>query len=76
MPDNTWADYMRTGVVSILQNHVAPSEKLHALIIVESLMSILGEKWLIGRVKLHSVEEYLPADRCLLLVFAYKSSHT
>uniref|UniRef100_A0A0D3DC02 Neurochondrin n=1 Tax=Brassica oleracea var. oleracea TaxID=109376 RepID=A0A0D3DC02_BRAOL len=50
MPDNTWADYMRTGVVSILQNHVAPSEKLHALIIVESLMSILGEKWLIGRV--------------------------
>ncbi|CAN6911033.1 unnamed protein product [Brassica oleracea] len=31
-------------------------------------MSILGEKWLIGRVKLPSVEDYLPADRCLLLV--------
>ncbi|KAF8110890.1 hypothetical protein N665_0078s0080 [Sinapis alba] len=73
MPDNNWADHMRTGVVSILQNRVAPSEKLHALILAESMMSILGEKWLIGRVKLPSVEDYLPADRCLLLVL--ESSH-
>ncbi|KAG2249835.1 hypothetical protein Bca4012_086812 [Brassica carinata] len=73
MPDSNWADYMRTGVVSILQNRVAPSEKLHALILAESMMSILGEKWLIGRVKLPSVEDYLPADRCLLLVL--ESSH-
>ena len=52
----------------ILKKHVlfkcvAPSEKLHALILAESMMSILGEKWLIGRVKLPSVEDYLPADR-------------
>ncbi|CAA7046381.1 unnamed protein product [Microthlaspi erraticum] len=73
MPDNNWADFMRTGVVSILQNRVAPSEKLHALILAENMMSILGEKWLIGRVKLPSVEDYLPADRCLLLVL--ESSH-
>ncbi|KAJ0251859.1 Uncharacterized protein HA466_0127550 [Hirschfeldia incana] len=73
MPDNSWADYMRTGVVSILQNRVAPSEKLHALILAENMVSILGEKWLIGRVKLPSVEDYLPAARCLLLVL--ESSH-
>ncbi|ESQ53973.1 hypothetical protein EUTSA_v10024640mg [Eutrema salsugineum] len=73
MQDSNWADYMRTGVVSILQNRVAPSEKLHALILAENMMSILGEKWLIGRVKLPSVEDYLPADRCLLLVL--ESSH-
>ncbi|CAH8328470.1 unnamed protein product [Eruca vesicaria subsp. sativa] len=73
MPDNNWADYMRTGVVSILHNRVAPSERLHALILAENMMSILGEKWLIGRVKLPSVEDYLPADRCLLLVL--ESSH-
>ncbi|KAG7540711.1 Neurochondrin [Arabidopsis thaliana x Arabidopsis arenosa] len=71
MPDNNWADYMRTGVVAILQNRVAPSEKLHALILAENMMSILGEKWLIGRVKLPNVD--LPADRCLLLVL--ESSH-
>ncbi|KAL1210380.1 hypothetical protein V5N11_006711 [Cardamine amara subsp. amara] len=73
MPDNNWADHMRTGVVAILQNRVAPSEKLHALILAENMMSILGEKWLIGRVKLPNVEDYLPANRCLLLVL--ESSH-
>ncbi|KAG7618098.1 Armadillo-type fold [Arabidopsis thaliana x Arabidopsis arenosa] len=71
MPDNNWADYMRTGVVAILQNRVAPSEKLHALILAENMMSILGEKWLIGGVKLPNVD--IPADRCLLLVL--ESSH-
>lgn len=42
---------------------VAPSEKLHALILAENMMSILGEKWLIGRVKLPNIEDDLPADR-------------
>lgn len=40
---------------------VAPSEKFHALILAENMMSILGEKWLIGGVKLPNVD--LPADR-------------
>ncbi|XP_010432777.1 PREDICTED: neurochondrin-like [Camelina sativa] len=71
MPDNNWADYMRSGVVAILQNRVAPSEKLHALILAENMMSVLGENWLIGQVKLPNVD--LPADRCLLLVL--ESSH-
>ncbi|WZZ01672.1 hypothetical protein YC2023_074000 [Brassica napus] len=40
----------------------------------ESLTSIMGEKWLISRVKyLPSVEDYLRADRCLVLVL--ESSH-
>ncbi|CAN8273277.1 unnamed protein product [Cochlearia groenlandica] len=73
MPDNDWADYMRTGVVSILHNRVVPSEKMHALILAENMMSILGEKWVIGQVKLPSVEDYLPANTCLLLVL--ESSH-
>ncbi|KAH0869837.1 hypothetical protein HID58_076859 [Brassica napus] len=64
MPDNTWADYMRTGVVSILQNHVAPSEKLHALIIVESLMSILATS------PSSDVEEHLLKQRYLAIAFS------
>lgn len=59
---------MRDGVVAILQNRVAPTEKLQALILAESMVSILGEKWLIGPIKLPNVEEPIPADRCLLLV--------
>lgn len=47
----------------VLFECVAPSERLHALILAENMMSILGEKWLIGRVKLPGVEDYLPADR-------------
>ncbi|XP_010528500.1 PREDICTED: neurochondrin isoform X2 [Tarenaya hassleriana] len=68
MPETNWTDYMRAGVVAILQNRVAPAEKLHALILAENMMTIMDEKWLIGRVKLHNVEEHLPDDRCLLLV--------
>lgn len=41
----------------------APAEKLQALILAESMVSILGEKWLIGPIKLPNVEEPIPADR-------------
>ncbi|KAF3490139.1 hypothetical protein F2Q69_00056051 [Brassica cretica] len=72
MPDNTWADYMRTGVVSILQNHVAPSEKLHALIIVESLMSILELAYMKYEATSPSsdVEEHLLKQRYLAIAFS------
>lgn len=68
IPDKSWSNYMRIGIVAILQNRVAPADKLHALILAESMVSIMGEEWLIGQVKLSNVEDPIPADRCLLLV--------
>ncbi|PON71297.1 Neurochondrin [Parasponia andersonii] len=68
LPDKNWANYMRDGIVAILQNHVVPAEKLQALILAESMISILGERWLIGRTNIPNAEEPIPADRCLLLV--------
>ncbi|XP_050220140.1 uncharacterized protein LOC126670451 [Mercurialis annua] len=65
---NSWPDYMRVGIMAILQNRVAPGEKLHALILAESTMSILGESWLIGQSNLPDLQDPMPADRCLLLV--------
>uniref|UniRef100_A0A803PCP0 Neurochondrin n=1 Tax=Cannabis sativa TaxID=3483 RepID=A0A803PCP0_CANSA len=68
LPDKYWPNYMRDGIVAILQSRVVPAEKLQALILAESLVSILGERWLIGRTNLANTEDPLPADRCLLLV--------
>ncbi|KAM6589920.1 hypothetical protein CsatA_012525 [Cannabis sativa] len=68
LPDKNWPNYMRDGIVAILQSRVVPAEKLQALILAESLVSILGERWLIGRTNLANTEDPLPADRCLLLV--------
>ncbi|KAJ4823705.1 hypothetical protein Tsubulata_051574, partial [Turnera subulata] len=56
----SWLDHVRAGVVAILQNRVAPAEKLHALILAEYMVSIRGEEWLIGQANL---------PECLLLVF-------
>ncbi|KDP33550.1 hypothetical protein JCGZ_07121 [Jatropha curcas] len=69
MIGNKWPDYMHVGIVAILQNRVAPAEKLHALILAESMVSILGESWLIGQPNLPDLQDPTPADRCLFLVF-------
>ncbi|KAH9798938.1 neurochondrin [Citrus sinensis] len=68
MPDSKWSMYMRVGVVAILQNRVAPAEKLQALILAESIVSIKGEEWLIGKIDLPDIQDSIPSDRCLLLV--------
>ncbi|WCJ30351.1 neurochondrin family protein [Euphorbia peplus] len=68
MAGNNWPDHMRVGIVAILQNRVAPAEKLHALILAESMMSLFGENWLIGHSNLPDLQESMPANRCLLLV--------
>uniref|UniRef100_A0A2P2L9B7 Uncharacterized protein MANES_03G012200 n=1 Tax=Rhizophora mucronata TaxID=61149 RepID=A0A2P2L9B7_RHIMU len=65
---NNWSDYIHTGIVAILQNRVSPAEKLHALILAESMVSMLGEGWLIGQSSLADSHDPMPADRCLLLV--------
>ncbi|PIA45639.1 hypothetical protein AQUCO_01600098v1 [Aquilegia coerulea] len=68
MSNDIWSAYLRVGISAILQNRVASTEKLQALILADSLMSILGEKWLIDRRNLPGEKDCLPADRCLLLV--------
>ncbi|KAF9603984.1 hypothetical protein IFM89_039338 [Coptis chinensis] len=60
-------------VLNVLANNMptlpdASTEKFQALVLVESSISILGEKWLIDQRKLPGGEDPLPADRCLLLV--------
>ncbi|OMO90748.1 Neurochondrin [Corchorus olitorius] len=68
IPNENWANHVRDGVAAILQNRVAPAEKFEALILAESMVSIMGEGWLIGQINLPNVEDPIPADRCLLLV--------
>lgn len=68
MNDESWPGWIRQGVVAILQNRVAPAEKLHALILAEFTISIVGEGWLIGPTILGSLQEPVPPNRCLLLV--------
>lgn len=68
MSKEIWSTYMRTGVVGVLQNRVGSSEKYQALALAESLMSILGEEWLIDQRHAPDEKDPLPVDRCLLLV--------
>ncbi|KAJ0030427.1 hypothetical protein Pint_12463 [Pistacia integerrima] len=68
MPDRIWSMYMYVGIVAILQNRVAPAEKLQALILAESMVSIMGEEWLISKIELPDIQDSIPVDRCLLLV--------
>eukprot|EP00268_Persea_americana_P036404 TRINITY_DN3588_c0_g1_i9.p1 TRINITY_DN3588_c0_g1~~TRINITY_DN3588_c0_g1_i9.p1 ORF type:complete len:639 (+),score=109.43 TRINITY_DN3588_c0_g1_i9:169-2085(+) len=67
MSSDIWATYIGVGVVAVLQNRVASSEKLLALTLAESMMSILGESWLLQQMSLPS-EDPIPVDRCLFLV--------
>ncbi|WJX86885.1 hypothetical protein P8452_69134 [Trifolium repens] len=60
--DSSWSHDIRVGIVAILQNRVAAGERLQALILAESMVSIFGEDWLIvGQVSNTN-------DMCLLLV--------
>ncbi|KAI3996661.1 hypothetical protein MKX01_009493 [Papaver californicum] len=70
MLNDSWTTYMRVGVVAVLQNRVVSAEKLQALILAESVISIVGENWLIDQKQLPDDREIepIPADRCLLLV--------
>ncbi|KAK6249253.1 hypothetical protein QUC31_020818 [Theobroma cacao] len=74
MPNQNWSNHIRDGVAAILQNRVAPAEKFEALIVAESMVSIMGEGWLVGQINLPNIHDPIPADRqiylfrCLLLV--------
>ncbi|KAL9675403.1 hypothetical protein QQ045_003605 [Rhodiola kirilowii] len=66
--DKKWPGYVRVGVIAILQNRVGPAEKLQALLLSESMMSLVGEGWLINQMTLPDVQEVPPAERSVLLV--------
>ncbi|XP_068652344.1 uncharacterized protein [Aristolochia californica] len=69
MSRDSWATYIRFGIVTVLQNRVVAKEKLEALILAESMMSMFGESWLVEATKLpHDEQNPIPVDRCLFLV--------
>ncbi|GAV79586.1 Neurochondrin domain-containing protein [Cephalotus follicularis] len=68
MGSGSWSNYIRVGIVAILQNRVAPAEKLQALILAETMVSVLGEEWLISQPSLPDIQDPIPANRCLLLI--------
>ncbi|KAK1314336.1 hypothetical protein QJS10_CPA06g02295 [Acorus calamus] len=65
---DVWATYVRVGVIAVLRNRVASSEKLQALTLAESMLTIFSGSWLLEQNSLPDVPDSLPADRCLLLV--------
>ncbi|XP_008813496.2 uncharacterized protein LOC103724114 [Phoenix dactylifera] len=65
-----WAAQIRIGIMTVLQNRVVSAEKLQALLLAESMMSIVGENWLLECSKLNENgdQDPLPVDKFLLLV--------
>ncbi|KAK6162123.1 hypothetical protein DH2020_001964 [Rehmannia glutinosa] len=68
MTCNDWSTSIRVGIMDVLQNRVAPADKLQALVLAECVISIVGEEWLIGPTTLPDARSSFPADRCILLV--------
>jgi len=68
MPASIWESHIRVGITAILQNRVVSSEKLHALLLAECMMSILGEDWLSEDCKIQDTQNVLPVDKFVLLV--------
>ncbi|XVF35376.1 hypothetical protein REPUB_Repub18cG0140300 [Reevesia pubescens] len=68
IPNENWSNHIRDVVATILQNRVAPTKKIEAIILAESMVSIRDEDWLIFQINLPNLQDPIPADRCLLLV--------
>ncbi|XP_060211625.1 uncharacterized protein LOC132639160 [Lycium barbarum] len=64
MGNGVWSTNIRIGIMAILQNRVAPSHKLQALVLADCVMGIIGERWLIGEMNITDSQDSL----CLLLV--------
>ncbi|XP_014511278.1 neurochondrin isoform X1 [Vigna radiata var. radiata] len=67
-PQDSWSTNIRTGIIAVLQNRVAPAERLQALILAESMVSMHGEDWLVSQVNTNDARDPASADMCLLLV--------
>ncbi|KAL6502112.1 hypothetical protein OROGR_027245 [Orobanche gracilis] len=68
MKCNDWATCIRVGIMDVLQNRVAPADKLQALVLAECVISIVGEEWLIGPTTLQDTRNSFTSDRCVMLV--------
>ncbi|CAJ1966990.1 unnamed protein product [Sphenostylis stenocarpa] len=68
LPQDNWSLNIRIGIRAILQNRVAPAERLQALILAESMVSMYGEDWLVSQVNTNDAQDPVSADMCLLLV--------
>ncbi|XP_047966861.1 neurochondrin [Salvia hispanica] len=68
LKSDDWSVNLRVGVMDVLQNRVGPAEKLHALVVAQHAISIVGEDWLIGPTNLPDGHSSFPAERCILLV--------
>lgn len=65
-----WATYIHVGIMEILQNRIVSCEKLQAFQLLDSVMHIIGETWLVEGKTVLDVQETLPVDKFLLLVLA------
>ncbi|KAK8966359.1 hypothetical protein KSP40_PGU005832 [Platanthera guangdongensis] len=63
-----WAADIQVGVMEILQNQIVSSEKLQALQLLDSVIYIVGQSWLLEEKQMLDVQATLPADKFLLLV--------
>ncbi|KAG0502807.1 hypothetical protein HPP92_002879 [Vanilla planifolia] len=63
-----WAAYISIGIMEILQNRIVSCEKLQALRLLDSVMYIVGESFLLEDKIFDDVEATLPIDKFLLLV--------
>lgn len=68
IPASIWESHIRVGITAILQNRVVSSEKLHALLLAECMMSILGEDWLSEDFEVQDNQNVLSVDKFVLLV--------
>ncbi|KAL6635290.1 hypothetical protein ACP70R_027961 [Stipagrostis hirtigluma subsp. patula] len=68
MPSSIWESHIRVGITAVLQNRVVSSEKLHALLLAECMMSILDENWLLEDHKIPDNQNVMPVDKFVLLV--------
>ncbi|KOM33877.1 hypothetical protein LR48_Vigan02g002700 [Vigna angularis] len=67
-PQDSWSTNIHTGIIAVLQNRVAPAERLQALILAESMVSMHGEDWLVSQVNTNDARDPASANMCLLLV--------
>lgn len=54
---------MWSFTMNLLFYFAVSAEKLQALLLAESVMSVLGEHWLLEQSKLYDVHDTLPVDK-------------
>ncbi|GAB2286922.1 hypothetical protein Dimus_021310 [Dionaea muscipula] len=69
-PNGELQTYIRAGVVHTLENNTGPFDKWTALLVVNSLVSMLGKIWFVGEVYAPETRSSIPSNSCLFLVLA------